>query len=759
MSHTILRSLVGSLFLALLPCCSGGGAEEPVLDAIGQAVSLEEGVTRTRYTYKKAQQGPLDLFVYRHDSQGADAPVMVFFHGGRWEEGHPKQFQPHSVWLAQRGIVTVSADYRVEDTHGTTPIEAALDAKSAIRWVRDNAGMLGIDPERVAAGGGSAGGHIATCAATIPELDEDESDTAARPDALVLFSTLVDTIHEDGLCYSKLGERSIEVSPWHHLSGDEPPTLILHGIHDETADIEASRRFDAALRANGIRSELVEYDAGHGFFNEFTDAAAYADTLRRTERFFEALGWIEPSQETRRPHVVLVLADDMGMGDLGAYNADSKIPTPALDAIAAAGVRFTDAHSPSAVCTPTRYGVLTGRYAWRTHMKKWVLNGYSPLLIEEGRSTLASLAQAQGYWTKAVGKWHLGLGDADRTDYEAPLRPGPLEVGFDDAFLIPASLDMPPYLWVDGDAPEAAATETTEASAHRRQDGGGFWRAGPIAPGFTFEGVLPRIGAESVATIREHARERPDRPLFLYVPLTAPHTPWVPNEPYHGASEAGWYGDFMAEVDATIGAIAAALDETGMADETLLLVTSDNGSHWPDADVETYGHDANLGLRGQKADIWEGGHRVPFLARWPERIAPDTECHELIGLIDLFATLSSLFGHELADDEAEDSFDVLPLLLGRPDARTPHDELVLHSGNGFFALREGDWKWIDRLGSGGFSDPRAQEATEDGPAGQLYHLGDDPDESENLWLAEPERVEAMRARVEAIRAGTGMRLP
>ena len=262
-----------------------------------------------------------------------------------------------------------------------------------------------------------------------------------------------------------------------------------------------------------------------------------------------ARGQGRPDPDGRPPNVVLILADDMGYGDAGAYNPASEVPTPHLDRLAAEGMRFTDAHSPSAVCTPTRYGLLTGRYAWRTSLKEGVLYGYSPLLVDTTRLTLASLLKAHGYATAAVGKWHLGLGSGERTDYGRPLRPGPLQLGFDRFFGIPASLDMTPYVYVEDERLVAAPTDSIGASEMRRRGGGGFWRAGPIAPGFRHADVLPRLAERAVAYVEEQATSADVRPFFLYFPLPAPHTPWLPTAPFEGESGAGPYGDFAVQVD------------------------------------------------------------------------------------------------------------------------------------------------------------------------------------------------------------------
>ena len=358
--------------------------------------------------------------------------------------------------------------------------------------------------------------------------------------------------------------------------------------------------------------------------------------------------------------------------------------------------------------------------------------------------------RAAGFRTSGVGKWHLGLGSGEATDWEAPLRPGPLDHGFDAYWGIPASLDMAPYVYISGDALVEPATEEIDASAHRRAGGGGFWRAGRIAPDFRHADVLPRSGERAVAAL-ERAHADGER-LFLYVPLSAPHTPWLPAEESRGASGAGYYGDFVTDVDRVVGDVLEALDRLGIAGETLVVATSDNGAHWPDADIERHGHDANLGYRGQKADIYEGGHRVPFLVRWPGRVPAGAVREDLLVLTDLTATLAALCGATVPEGAAEDSLDLSPVFLGaEPDAPV-RTAAIHHSLNGTFAVRSGPWKLIEGLGSGGFTKPARAEPAEGEPPGQLYHLGRDPGETTNLWLAEPEVVEELQEQLERARS-------
>lgn len=448
---------------------------------------------------------------------------------------------------------------------------------------------------------------------------------------------------------------------------------------------------------------------------------------------------VAPAAESR-PNIVYILADDLGWGDLGCYNPKSAVPTPNSDRLAAQGIRFTDMHSPSAVCTPTRYGILTGRYCWRTRLKEGVLWGYSPDLIERGRTTVPSLLKSRGYYTAGVGKWHLGLGDREKTDYEGPLRPGPLDHGFDYYFGIPASLDMDPYLYFQNDRVVEQPTSITKGKNEPR---GVFWRPGPIAPHFQIEGVLPTLTDKAVSIIRERAAKAP-QPFFLYLALTAPHTPWVPKPEYRGVSKAGLYGDFVAQVDHTLGKILEALDQSRLTGNTLVIFTSDNGADWKPEDKARYAHRANANWRGEKADIWDGGHRIPFLARWPGKIPPGAISDELGCLTDLMATVADIAGVKLPQNAGEDSYDLLPALMGRK-GQPLREAIVHHSSLGMFSIRQGEWKLELGLGSGGFSEPQRIDPAPDGPRGQLYNLIKDPTESDNVYLKYPEIVVRLTA--------------
>lgn len=453
-----------------------------------------------------------------------------------------------------------------------------------------------------------------------------------------------------------------------------------------------------------------------------------------------------------RPHIIFIMADDMGYGDLGCYGA-TKIPTPHMDRLAREGVRLTDAHSSAAVCTPSRYSVLTGRYCWRSNLKSWVLWGFEPPLIEPDRLTVASMLKRKGYATAAIGKWHLGLGwttrdgyeptpDGFNVDYSMPLTGGPLALGFDTCFCITGSLDMPPYCFIEDD--RVVGIPTVEKHLYNPQQ-----RKGLMVRNWQDELVDVRFAEKAISFIDKHMATHPDQPFFLYLVPSAPHRPCVPPDFLRGASQAGPRGDMVAMVDWMVGQVDEALRRHRIVDKTLLVVTSDNGARLTNYDGNDYGHKSCGDLRGQKADIWDGGHREPFVARWPGHIAPGTVSEALICLSDLMATCAEIVGFPLPADAAQDSFSFLPALLGRPGSQSIREAVVHHSGAGMFSLRRGPWKLILGLGSGGFSEPRCEHPQPGGPLGQLYNMEEDWRESGNLWLRHPEIVAELTALLES----------
>jgi arylsulfatase A len=451
------------------------------------------------------------------------------------------------------------------------------------------------------------------------------------------------------------------------------------------------------------------------------------------------------AQNATPPNVVLILCDDLGYGDAAVYFPEARMRTPNIDRLAREGMRFTDAHSPSSVCTPTRYGLLTGRYAWRTQLKKGVLQGYSPALIEPGRETIASLLKKRGYRTGGFGKWHLGLGTAAKTDYAAEFRPSPNDYGFDEYFGIPASLDMPPYLYFRNRRTVEQPTATIADNGEVKR--GPFWRGGPIAPSFKMDQVIPECTRRACEFL-----EQSSTPAFVYLALTGPHTPWVPSAKYKDRSKAGLYGDFVEEVDGAIGQVMETLARTGKEKNTLLIVTSDNGATWELRDAkEAAGHMANANWRGQKADIQEAGHRIPFLVRWPGRVAPRSLSTQTVCLTDVFATVAGAVGQPLAKDMAEDSFSLLPELEGRQKGPL-RPGIVHHSSTGLFSVRQGDWKLVLGRGSGGFTEPVEILVRPGEPEGELYNLKDDPHEDNDLYQDRPEVVARLTALLDKWKA-------
>ncbi len=445
------------------------------------------------------------------------------------------------------------------------------------------------------------------------------------------------------------------------------------------------------------------------------------------------------------PNIVYILTDDMGYGDVSALNEHAAWKTPNMDRLASEGMVFTDAHSESAVCTPTRYGILTGRYSWRTRLKSGVLWGRSGPLIEKERMTVASLLKGHGYETACIGKWHLGLGwplvpgTKDSIDFTSPLTDTPIDHGFDHSYIIPASLDIPPYVYIEDDHVTAIPVEYTESKVKY-----GWWRRGLTAPDFVHEQVLPHLTRQSTGFIEKHVKDHPDEPFFLYFAMPAPHTPILPIPEFQGKSHTNPYGDYVLEVDAMIGMVMQAVQEAGIEDNTIFIVTSDNGCS-PQADyaeLAKFGHNPSYIFRGTKSDIWEGGHRIPFIVRWPGTVAPGSRCAQTVCLNDLMATVAAITGEPLPENAGEDSYNILPLLKGGKEAVRP--SLINHSINGSFALRKGPWKLEMCPGSGGWSHPKDKEARAMGlPDYQLYNLDRDIAETLNVVDKYPGMVKQM----------------
>jgi arylsulfatase A len=470
------------------------------------------------------------------------------------------------------------------------------------------------------------------------------------------------------------------------------------------------------------------------------------------------MAFVSTAMSAQRPNIIVILADDMGMDSVSAFNDSLGFKTPNIDAFVKEGMVFSEGHSGSAVCTPTRYGLLTGRYSWRSRLKKGIVPKWDAPLIEEGRLTMASMLKTKGYDTAAIGKWHLGWNWPFKTkgqvpvgklgalaklakqgiDWNAPLTGGPLSHGFDYHFGDDV-INWPPFVYIENEkilgAPDSKKGWTTPDSD---------WAENK---------VLPTITAKAVAYIEE--RSKTDAPFFLYFPLTSPHAPIAPSVGFKGKSGISPYVDFVIETDHWIGQIVDAVDRSGIAENTLIILTADNGTALSFAhkdDALNQGVNFNTHVRGGKADIWEGGHKVPFIARWPGKIAAASKNDTPICLTDIMATVAEVVGFEFPETAAEDSFSLWPALRGETPARGP---VIHHSIQGKFAIRAGEWKLIFCPGSGGWSSPKDAEAIKQNlPALQLYDISKDPLETTNIADQYPEEVQRLTKQLsEIIRAG------
>ncbi len=456
-------------------------------------------------------------------------------------------------------------------------------------------------------------------------------------------------------------------------------------------------------------------------------------------------------QQTK-PNIVFILADDMGYGDLKAFYPQSRIPTPHLDKLARDGMCFTDAHSGGSTCKPSRYALLTGRFAARrSHF-----NDRAGPIIAEGRATLASMLRENGYRTAMVGKWHLGFDQGAKTnsdaprkgfafDYNKPLSGGPVDRGFDSFFGMHASLDIPPYFYIKDRTPVMRPTvRVADSSSVGGEEGwnniqGVFWRGGNVAPDFKHAEVTSRFANEASNLIESHDGQKP---LFLYLALPSPHTPWLPAEEFVGKSGAGMYGDFVMTVDRVVGQVLGSLDTAGLSDNTLVIFSSDNGPVWYQKDVKRFGHRSAGPLRGIKGSVWEGGHRVPLIVRWPGQINAGVNCDRTIAFADVFATLAAVAGQKkLTQGTAEDSESFLPTLL-HPDQNQKQRSAILHGGK---VIRDGHWKLIATQGGRGFGAQRGRTY-----GIELYNLKEDLSEKNNLAEEMPEKVEGLRKKIAQI---------
>ena len=476
-----------------------------------------------------------------------------------------------------------------------------------------------------------------------------------------------------------------------------------------------------------------------------------------------------------KPNIVFILADDLGYGDVGCYNPEAKAPTPNIDRLAREGMRFTDAHSPSTVCTPTRYSLLTGRMAFRNGMKGVFTGAGGPCLIKEDRLTIAGMLRDQGYTTAMFGKWHIGLTFYDkdgkpitkngleavkRIDFSQPITGGPIDRGFDQFFgtaCCPTTDWL--YAYIDGDKIPMPPTRVVDRKPLPKHPYSRDNRPGMIAPGFDLEEVDMVFRQKSLEFLESHKQKSPDKPFFLFHSAQAVHLPSFAGRAFKGKTEAGPHGDFIFELDNVVGRLMSKLEQLGYGENTLVIFTSDNGPEVPTViDMrKTHKHDGARPWRGVKRDQWEGGHRVPFIARWPKKIKDGSTSAQTICLTDVMATCAALTGATIPPNAAEDSYNILPVLLGQAGDK-PVREYTLHQTISLaLAIRHGNWKYLDHKGSGGNNYGREgewgmkqfalPERAPDAP-GQLYDLSKDPGETTNLYNEYPEIVKALKGKLE-----------
>jgi len=472
------------------------------------------------------------------------------------------------------------------------------------------------------------------------------------------------------------------------------------------------------------------------------------------------------------PNIVFILADDLGYGDVACYNSQAKVPTPNLDKLAAEGMRFTDAHSPSTVCTPTRYSLLTGRMAFRTGKRGVFTGAGGPCLIEEGRLTLPQMLRDKGYATACFGKWHVGMTffDADgkpihkdgleavkRIDFGRPILGGPIHRGFDVFFgtaCCPTTDWL--YAYIDGDRIPVAPTHIVDRGPLPDHPYSKDNRPGMIAPGFDLEEVDLVFLDKSKGFLEKHVESKPDQPFFLFHSMQAVHLPSFAADRFKGKTDAGPHGDFIFEMDYIVGELTKTLERLGLAENTLLMFSSDNGPEVPTvlAMRADHQHDGARPWRGMKRDQWEGGHRVPFIARWPGKIAAGSTTDQTVCLTDVMATCAALVGAAMPNDAAEDSYNILDVLLGEDNE--PVRRYTLHQTISLaLAIRRGPWKYLDHKGSGGnrYKGNRRLEKymiedTAPQAPGQLYNLDTDPGETNNLYFRHPEIVKELKSQLE-----------
>ena len=458
------------------------------------------------------------------------------------------------------------------------------------------------------------------------------------------------------------------------------------------------------------------------------------------------------------PNIIYILADDMGTGDVAAYNENCKFPTPNLDNMAENGLMFTDAHTNSAVCTPTRYGILTGRYSWRTSKKSGVLQGHSDHLIDLNRETIATYLKKKGYANACIGKWHLGMdwtskdgkqvagSTGKNVDFSKPIKNGPLDFGFDYYFGISASLNMPPHAFIENRFVKGDLVYAPTKQAIKELGLVGA-KEGWVDKNFKQNEVLSQFSRKAVDWIKNHQKENPSQPFFVYMPLNAPHAPIVPGKDFLGKSKLTQYGDFCMEVDWAVGEVLNILNELNIEENTLVIFTADNGVS-PQAKLEALeqkGHFSSYIYRGLKGSLYEGGHRVPFIVKWPAKTPKNKKTDFLVCSTDLLATVADIHSEKLPDNAGEDSFSFLPVLSGQKMNDNERGGIVHHSDAGHFSIRKGKWKLILHDGGGTRrSDPKDKPVINNPAEVQLFNMENDATELVNIQQDNPEVVNELK---------------
>jgi arylsulfatase A len=685
--------------------------------------------------YKKAGERELRLHLEKPANwkPSDKRPAIVFYFGGGWVSGTPEQFRGQSESFAARGMVGIRVEYRtLAKGENGPPLVCCADAKSAMRYVRGHAAELGVDPARIAAAGGSAGGHLAAFTAMVEGLDDpaDDLKISCKPDALVLFNPVFNN-GPGQWGHARVGERFREFSPAHHITKAAPPTCVFLGDADKLIGVPVLREFEAAMKSAGVRCDAHVYPgAAHGFFNREPHKS---QTLAEADKFLTSLGWLTAAAAPQsagasvaRPNFIVINIDDLGYADIGPLG--SKLNrTPHLDRMAKEGCRLTSFYA-APVCSPSRAALMTGCYAKRALPIPHVLFPEDAVGLSPKEVTVAEVLKEAGYATAIVGKWHLG----DQPEFL------PNAQGFDLHFGLPYSNDMGPVAdGVRSDLGKPIPAPNPNAK------GKGQPPLPLLRNGTVVKRVLPDDQQSLVEIYTDEAvkfiAEKKGVPFLLYLPHNAVHFPIYPGRKWAGKSPHGIYSDWVEEVDWSVGRVLDAVREHDLAERTLVIFTSDNGGT-PRA--------VNAPLRGHKGSTLEGGMRVPTIAWWPGKIPGGTATDAITGMFDILPTFAALAGAKLPADRKLDGANIWPHLAGTPDAKPAHDTFFYYNGLRLNAVRHGDWKL--QIAMGRTAGPNAERFQP-----KLYNLRTDIGEATDVSAAHPEIVARLQSLIAAMKADLG----